>query len=476
MGRRFPELTAHIDGASLGNPGQAGAGVSFQDTSGKEISALSVSLGEATNNIAEYRALILALEEAQRLGVRRLAVYSDSELLVKQFHGTYRVKTPHLRRFFNQVQTLRAGFEDLSLAHVPREKNRRADELARRAAQGKSADAGPPAGDRADQCSSSARRSQDERVPPGGRPSSGGAAGGVASSEGFLSLNEVALLPVWSDILPDEVNTEVSLPGEIQLSLPFLVNLTCFPKVAPLAAVAALRGGMALLRPGRSPQGLVEIVEQVKSCRGGDEEGDEGRARTACLDKEGRPRVGVVLHPDDDPERHLPALGKAGLDLLVLEASLGHGVKLLETIRQLKDSGLQLPLVAGDVTDCEGLEKVFQAGADGVKVGAPYLLGLKVPLFSVIRECARIAGDHNGFLLADVGTTGLMTASSRIARALGAGADLAVATLEPEGDEWKPQILTEGLDSVGEDIRMIMSCCGVGSIAEFHRKARFVRA
>jgi hypothetical protein len=221
---------------------------------------------------------------------------------------------------------------------------------------------------------------------------------------------------------------------------------------------------------------LAEIIEKVKTYRSDNQGSDGEEVPTACLDQQGRPRVGAVLHPDDDPGGKLPALCKAGLDLLIVEASLGYGVKLLETIRQLKEAQPQLPLIAGDVTDREGLEKVFAAGADGVKVGAPYILGLKVPLFSAIRDCARIANEHDGFLLADVGTTELMTASSRIARALGAGADLAVATLEPEGDEWKPHILTEGLDGVGEDIRMIMSCCGVGSIAQFHRQARFVRA
>jgi ribonuclease HI len=476
LGRRFTELIAHIDGASRGNPGQAGAGISFQDPAGGEIEALSVSLGEATNNVAEYRALILALEGARRLGARRLTVYSDSELLVKQCHGQYRVKTPHLRRLFEQVRVLRNDLESFSLTHISREKNRRADELARRAAKGEGAGQGM-LGD-----TTSAGRSSADQRPPADRNSSddqpSSDVGSVAAdlAEGILSLNEVALLPVWSEIPPGEVNTEVSLPGEIRLDLPFLVNLTCFPKVAPLAAAIALRGAMALLRSGRSPRELVEIVEQVKSHRADDRESDEDQVRDACLDRLGRPRVGAVLHPDDDPEELLPALVKAGLDLLIVEASLGHGVRLLKAIRQLKEARPGLPVIAGDVTDRVGMEKVLAVGAGGVKLGAPYILGLKVPLFNAIRECARIAGEQDGFLFADVGTTELMTASSRIARALGAGADVAVVTLEPEGDEWKPHILTEGLDSVGEDIRMIMSCCGASSIAQFHRLARFVRA
>jgi ribonuclease HI/IMP dehydrogenase/GMP reductase len=473
--RQFPELTVHIDGASLGNPGRAGAGISFRDSSGEEVEALSVPLGEATNNVAEYRALILALEGARRLGVRRLDVFSDSELLVKQFHGQYRVKTPHLRPYYDQVQTLRSDFDSLTLTHVSREKNRRADELARQAAKGEGAGRGAtPAKTSAGRSSNTRQHVTGRTLPDNGPLSGPGSAGSITDGEA-LSLNEVALLPVWSEILPGKVNTQVSVSGEIRLSLPFLINLTSTPKAAPLAAVTALRGGMALLRTGRAPGGLAEVVEKVKSYRPEDnDDADDGR--DACLDSGGRPRVGLVLHPDDDPEGHLDELLRAGLDLLVVEASLGHGVKLVDTVRRLKESRPQLPLIAGDVTDCEGLKKVFQAGADGVKVGAPYLLGMKVPLFSAIHECARIAAGHDGFLLADVGTTELMTASSRIARALGAGADLSVVTLKPEGEEWKPHMLTEGLDNVVEDVRMIMSCCGAGSIAEFHRKARFVRA
>lgn len=479
MGRRFRELIVHIDGASRGNPGRAGAGISFQDPAGEEVEALSVHLGEATNNVAEYRALIIALERARQLGVRRLTVYSDSELLVKQIHGAYRVKTPHLRRHFDQVRALRDDFESLRLVHVSREKNRRADELARRAARDESA--GQGSSDNAAATGGGTIRNPSESgTPPNDRSSSNPEPERAGLIEGILSLNEVALLPVWSEILPGDVNTEISLTGKFRLPLPFLINLTCSAKVPPLAAVTALRGGMALLRPCRSPGELIEIVKKVKSYQGGDQEqqedGGTNEFRSACLDPQGRPRVGVVLHPDDDPGRHLAGLHQAGVDLLVVEASLGHGLKLVETIRQIKEAQPHLVLIAGDVTDREGLEKVLQAGADGVKVGAPYILGLKVPLFSAIRECARMAGKRGGILLADVGTTELMTASSRIARALGAGADLAVATLEPEGDEWKPHILTEGLGSLGEDVRMIMSCCGAGSIEEFHRRARFVRA
>jgi len=462
LGRPFTELIAYIDGASPGNPGQAGVGVSFQDSSGKEIQALSVSIGEATNNVAEYHALILALEEAPRLGVRRLTVFSDSELLVKQFNGQYRVKTAHLRTCFDRVQELGAGLESLSLTHVSREQNQRADELARRAARRGKADERSPGGE------------SDNRL-------LAAESAGVVLREGVLSLNEVALLPVWSEVQPGEVDMEVSLAGDIRMGMPFLVNLTCSPKkealaaITALAAVTALRGAMPLLRPGRSPRELVEIVKRIKAYQGSGDDIDTDGPENACLDRQERPRVGVVLHPDDDLSEHVSALQKAGVDLLVLEASLGHGSKLLATIARLKESQPQLPLLAGDVTDGQGAEKVLGAGADGVKVGAPYILGLKVPLFSVIRECAPIVQKRSGFLLADVGTTELMTASSRIARALGAGADLAAVTLEPAGEEWQPHILTEGLDSLGEDIRMILSCCGVSTVKEFHRRARFVR-
>jgi ribonuclease HI/IMP dehydrogenase/GMP reductase len=460
LGKQIRKLIAHIDGASLGNPGRAGAGVTFEDDAGTEIEAFGLPIGEATNNVAEYRALILALEKARRLGARQLTVFSDSELLVKQLNGQYRVKTPHLRSYFDRAQRLRSDFENFQVAHVPREQNRRADALARQAARRQSSD-------------QSAQQSASEHSP--GSPPPAPQPMKRKPIQEALALNEVALLPGWSEVPPDEVDTQITLADDIRLGIPLLASLTCSQKTVSLAAITALRGAMALLRPGPSQQELVGIVRKIKTYQPADEEVEEEDSAAACLDGHGRPRVGVVIHPDDDLVGHVGSLQQVGVDLLVLEASLGHGAGLVAGITRLKDSYPELPLLAGDVTDAQGAEKILEAGAEGIKVGAPYILGLKVPLFSAIQECTQVVGERGNFLLADVGTTELMVASSRVVRVLGAGADAAIATLDPSGEEWQPHILAEGLDNLADDIRMIMSCCGAGTIEEFHRTARFVR-
>ncbi len=126
-------LRAFIDGASRGNPGEAGFGVHVTDESGAEVASLYGYLGRATNNVAEYEALLHALRWALGHGVRRLAVFSDSELVVKQMNGAYKVKHPDMQARCREAQGLLRRFERAAIAHVPREQNRDADRLANRA-------------------------------------------------------------------------------------------------------------------------------------------------------------------------------------------------------------------------------------------------------------------------------------------------------------------------------------------------------
>lgn len=122
---------AWIDGASRGNPGDSGFGVLFETEAGEE--ELLGYLGRSTNNVAEYAGLIAALAYARRLGVEKLTVSSDSELLVKQINGVYRVKAPHLQPLFLHALKLRRGLPKFAIRHVRRGENARADGLANRA-------------------------------------------------------------------------------------------------------------------------------------------------------------------------------------------------------------------------------------------------------------------------------------------------------------------------------------------------------
>ena len=126
-------LTLHTDGAARGNPGHAGAGAVLLDQKGDEVAAFKRYLGEATNNVAEYEALLLGLKGAKDMGVSALTVKLDSELLVKQLTGVYRVKSPHLKPLHKRALGLLRGFAQVDIIHVRRNLNTLADKLANQA-------------------------------------------------------------------------------------------------------------------------------------------------------------------------------------------------------------------------------------------------------------------------------------------------------------------------------------------------------
>ncbi|HET7853303.1 MAG TPA: ribonuclease HI family protein [Candidatus Methylomirabilis sp.] len=126
-------LVLHIDGAARGNPGPAGIGVVMCDEAGDFREEHQAYIGEVTNNVAEYEALLFGLRKARELGYAAINVFSDSELLVRQIHGEYRVKHPRLRKLYDQVQDLLRSFDAVEIAHVRRGMNADADLLANRA-------------------------------------------------------------------------------------------------------------------------------------------------------------------------------------------------------------------------------------------------------------------------------------------------------------------------------------------------------
>ncbi len=126
-------LVAHTDGGARGNPGPSGYGVVIKDESGKKVAGLSEYLGHQTNNFAEYQGLIAALEYAVEHGPKALKVISDSELLVKQVKGIYKVKNATLRDLHSRSKELIAQLEWFSIGHALREHNQEADRLANEA-------------------------------------------------------------------------------------------------------------------------------------------------------------------------------------------------------------------------------------------------------------------------------------------------------------------------------------------------------
>ena len=126
-------LIAHSDGGARGNPGPAGYGVVIQDQSGKKVAALSEYLGHQTNNFAEYQGLIAALEYAVTHGPKALKMISDSELLVRQIQGVYKVKNPTLQDLHGRAKELIAQLDWFQIGHALREHNQEADRLANEA-------------------------------------------------------------------------------------------------------------------------------------------------------------------------------------------------------------------------------------------------------------------------------------------------------------------------------------------------------
>lgn len=123
-------LIVACDGAARGNPGPAGIGVQITTPDGAVVAEIARGIGEATNNVAEYTAAIEGLTLARELGARAVTVRSDSQLLVNQLTGRYRVKTPHLQPLHRRVRNLVASFDRVSFEHVGRELNGEADRLA----------------------------------------------------------------------------------------------------------------------------------------------------------------------------------------------------------------------------------------------------------------------------------------------------------------------------------------------------------
>lgn len=126
-------FTAHCDGGSRGNPGPSGYGAVIQDAQGRTVARLGEFLGVQTNNYAEYRGLLAVLRWAAQNGVTQLRVVSDSELMVKQMQGKYKVQSPILRPLWDEARSLARQFHRFEIRHTLRGGNREADRLANEA-------------------------------------------------------------------------------------------------------------------------------------------------------------------------------------------------------------------------------------------------------------------------------------------------------------------------------------------------------
>jgi len=124
-----PRLVVHVDGGARGNPGPAAIGIVVSDTKGDVLDEVAEPIGVATNNVAEYRALLRGLERAAALGAREIEIVNDSELVARQLTGAYKVKHPSMRPLYEQAISALRGFDRWQIRSVPRAENARADAL-----------------------------------------------------------------------------------------------------------------------------------------------------------------------------------------------------------------------------------------------------------------------------------------------------------------------------------------------------------
>jgi len=133
--RKTNEITdffiCFIDGASRGNPGNAGIGIVIKDNKGKNIKEIKEYIGNnITNNVAEYTALLRLLNELIKMNIKKTIINLDSELIVKQIEGVYRAKDPIMKKFLSNIRKLEENFEIIKYNLIPRQKNKQADKLA----------------------------------------------------------------------------------------------------------------------------------------------------------------------------------------------------------------------------------------------------------------------------------------------------------------------------------------------------------
>ncbi len=127
------KVIINADGAARGNPGPAAIGATIKDEGGNIIASISRRIGVTTNNQAEYRAIITALEKAVSLGARQVILKSDSKLIVEQINGRYKIKNTALRPLYQEIVRLTGSLENITISYVPRTRNAEADKLANKA-------------------------------------------------------------------------------------------------------------------------------------------------------------------------------------------------------------------------------------------------------------------------------------------------------------------------------------------------------
>jgi ribonuclease HI len=209
-----PAHRANIDGGSRGNPGPAAYGVLIRDAKGEPVARLKKYIGRMTNNVAEYYGLIAALDYVEAQGIRALRIESDSELLVKQMKGLYKVRSPELAPLYERARKMAAALDSFRIDHVYREHNREADALANEAMDEVEGPDAKPRGSKAAAASAkSPAPSAATAAAPAAAPTSGSAPKGLPSDVRKIRARyRAGVLYLLEDVeLPDGLEIDVLL-------------------------------------------------------------------------------------------------------------------------------------------------------------------------------------------------------------------------------------------------------------------------
>jgi len=240
------KLIIYIDGASRGNPGPSAAAIVAKKPDGKIIDTVSAFIGDATNNVAEYNALIIGLKFALNNKPDKVEIRSDSELLVKQMTGEYKVKSPALKKLVIEAKELASKFGSVDFTAIPRAKNSEADKLANEVLDDATG---------------------VKKAPNKGKPKKKGNAmdkNGQVPDKPSYSFDDILLEPGYSEILPHETDVSTKLCGDIVLNLPVLSSAMDTVTESRMAIALAQLGALGVIHRNMPPEQQAAEVTAVK--------------------------------------------------------------------------------------------------------------------------------------------------------------------------------------------------------------------
>lgn len=260
-----------------------------------------------------------------------------------------------------------------------------------------------------------------------------------------ITFDDVLLIPAYSEVLPQQVRLQTRLTQTIQLNIPMVSAAMDTVTEAPLATALARLGGLGFIHKNLTSAVQAQYVAEVKGQAVAPED------TQACVDSQGRLRVGAAVGASPDVLERVAALVEAGVDVITVDSAHGHAQGVLTAVRQIREAFATLPLVAGNIVTAEAAHDLVQAGANAVKVGVGpgsicttrVVAGVGMPQLSAIHAVVQYCQRQDIPVIADGG----IKASGDIVKALAAGADvvmvgsLLAGTEESPGDvfQWEGQ-------------------------------------